>query len=78
MRVGRVSTPRQARAIPARGWTSAYDPTDKSVTAAEGQCFAVNPPQDAVLADVLAQLPGVTGYRVGHSLLIRADAGGGT
>jgi len=31
-----------------------------------------------VLADALAQLPGVTGYRVGHSVLVRADAGGGT
>jgi hypothetical protein len=31
-----------------------------------------------VLADALAQLPGVTGHRVGRTVLIRADAGGGT
>jgi Transposase DDE domain group 1 len=31
-----------------------------------------------VLADALAQLPAITGYRVGRKVLIRADAGGGT
>jgi hypothetical protein len=31
-----------------------------------------------VLADALAQLPGVTGYRAGKKILIRANAGGGT
>jgi hypothetical protein len=31
-----------------------------------------------VLADGLAQLPGVTGYRVGRAVSIRTDAGRGT